>query len=781
MINRKGSDSISLAMRRVCALAACALSTAVHAQGTADGRVAPQLEEVVVTADRRNAVDIQKAPIAISVVNPEELARLGGQGFSDYLEALPSVFLEESSPGQNQFIIRGMSISPFNHTTLHDRSLVSVYLDDTPISLQGNTPDLEVFDLERIEVVRGPQGTLFGAGAMAGNIRYITRRPQLGEWDMSTEGTVSETYKAGINYSIRGMLNAPIGDTLALRLTGFTGENDGYIYNVGIDKDNANDEENTQARAVLRYAPSDSLTIDASHTYARLRSGGGPEVRRFVVNPLPAFKTNDTNIPEQYNDDFNLSNLTVSYAFEPVELISSTSYIDRNFDRLTSGQYLIGRRGLGLAHIPWDDVISTNDIQNTLRTFSQELRIQSRGDQRLSWITGLYYEDSERSQLQDIPTPGYDANAFEGFLAGFGITSTDLGTPRDDTPFYGDTKLGEKQWAVFGEMTYEIVSNLDVTLGARYFEYEQDFNLYFAGILGIDFDTFAPLIVDETIEENDVNPRLRVSYQVTDDLMFFAEAAQGFRLGGVNQPLPLSCGEPGPLGFGSDTVWTYQIGERSSWLEDRLIVNLTAYLNDWEDVQAQRVLPECSYLYTANGGNVRGTGVELESKVQLTDRLILGINASYNKTEADGDIRFPDEVTGGPDVIIALDGQRAPGTPEYSGSATLNYTMPLFVAGTLELSAAYQLRGGYFETFDTREFIPGSLEPDFSPVNRRLDLAVNFLSGGAWEAGVFVRNATDEVEIFSQGFSRRQAPNPDFETRSIGRGRTIGLRFRYNF
>jgi iron complex outermembrane recepter protein len=782
MIDRKSQTSIASFVRAGSAAALCALGVpSVYAQATRDAGSPAVLEEVVVTADRQNAVEIQKAPIAISVVDTDELSRQGGQGYADYLEATPSVFLQESGAGQNQFVIRGMSISNFNHTTLHDRSLVSVYLDDTPISLQGNTPDLKIFDLERVEVIRGPQGTLYGASAMAGNIRFISRKPQFDGLHATAETTVSGSDEGGTDYSVRGMFNAPLSETFALRINAYQGENSGYIDNVGLGKKDANGDRSTQARAVLRYQPSEDLTIDVSHTFARLRTDGAPDVRRFVDDPSPRFDTNNTNLAESYDDDFNLSNITASYSFGSAQLVSSSSYVDRDFSRITSGQYLVGRRGLGMDHIPWDDLVSRNDIQNTFTSFAQELRLQSSGEGRLKWITGLYYERTHRTQLQDVPTPGYDQNAFRGLLVGLGVTSTDLGTPRADTPFYGDTDIEERQWAVFGEATYTLLPKLDVTAGARYFDHRQDFDLYFAGILGIDFDTFAPLIAREKLEEHDINPRFRVSYQATDDVLFFAEAAQGFRLGGTNQPLPLSCGESGPLTFESDRVWTYQLGEKSSWLDDRLIVNLTAYLNDWQDVQTNRTLDQCSYLYTTNGGKVRGRGLELESKARLTDQLLLTLNASYNETEANGDLRFASQFAGQPDVIIALDGQRAPGTPEYSGSTALDYSVPVFSAGTLVLHAAYQLREGYYDGWDTRAFEPGALEPNYLPIDRRLDLAVNYLSGGAWETGVFVRNATDEEEIFSEGHSRRRAPNPDYDTRSLGRGRLYGVRFRYDF
>lgn len=779
MTNQKSLISVSRFMQGGCAMAACMLAPGLHAQDTRPAS-STTLEEIIVTADRQNTLNIQEAPIAISVVNTEALTREGAQGFNDYLEAQPSVFLQESGPGQNKFVIRGMSISPFNHTILHDRALVSVYLDDTPISLQGNTPDLKIYDLERVEIIRGPQGTLYGAGAMAGNIRLITIKPQTDEFDAWAETTVGGSAQGGTDFSVRGMANIPVADTVALRLNAYRGENSGYIDNIGIGKEDANSDETTQARAALRWTPTDSLTLDVNHTFARLRAHGESVIRREVTIPPQPFDSNNTNIPEAYNDDFNLSNITASFQFDSVELISSTSYTDRDFDRITSGQYLIGRRGLGLGHVPYGSIDSRNDIQNTYQGFTQEIRLQSRGEQRFRWITGLYYERQDRTQLQDIPTPGYDAQAFVVGLGGLvGLaSSTDLGTPGPDTPFYGDTDIEDRQWAVFGEATYELLPGLDVTLGARYFDYQQDFDLYFAGILGISFDNLLPLEAVDTLEESDVNPRLAVSYQATDDLLIFAEAARGFRYGGTNQPIPESCGEPGPLSFESDSVWTYQLGEKSTLLDGRLTLNLTAFLTDWEDVQVDRILAECSYLYTANSqsGEVRSQGLELESRARLTDSLLFSLNASYVDIEANGDITFASQTAGAPPFVVGLDGQRAPGTPRYSGSVALDYSVPAFMAGSLDLHAAYQYREGYFSGWD-----PVNPATTRTPLHRRIDFAANYLSGGAWEAGVYVRNVTDEEEFFSVGSSRRANNQPFLETKTVGRGRTYGVRLRYNF
>lgn len=763
-----------------CAMTACVLTASgVWAQETPPASAsAPEkvtvLEQVTVTADRQNVLDVQKAPIAISVVDTEALSRQGAQGYSDYLETLPSVVLRENGRGQNQFVIRGMSTGGFNHTDLQDRSLVSVYLDDTPISLQGNTPDLKIYDLERVEVIRGPQGTLYGASAMAGNIRFITVKPDTSGFYGSAETTLTTTKEGGTGYSVRGMANMSLGERTALRVNAYKGENPGYIDNIGLNKRDANSDATMQVRAALRLMPNEALTVDLSHTMARLRTDGEPTMWREFGSPVP-FESNNTNVPEAYKDDFNLSNLTVSYDFEPLSLISSTSYVDRDFSRYSSGQYLIGKRNLGLDTVPYDSIVSRNNIDNTLQDFSQEIRLQSGGENRLRWVVGAFYERTKRTQLQDVPTDGWDQNAYEGAYYANGLVSTspEIGAPHADTAFYGIQNIRDRQVAVFGEATLRLRPGLDLTLGARYFDWNQDYDLYFGGLLGAEFGSeglpVGPLRRDGVAgKESGVNPRAALSYQANDNLLLFAEAGKGFRFGGVNQPIPATCGLQAPEIFGSDSAWTYQVGAKSTLFKDRLNLNLTGFLTRWSDVQTRQVIEQCSFFFLVNDGSIRNRGLELESWARLTDRLQLGLNASYTDATADGPI--PN--------LGAKDGARAPGVPRFQGSATFDYTLPVSADdqfGQFNFRATYQYRGGFINDWIITPLTTTSLS------NARLDLAVNYSSARPWQVGVFVQNLLDEQELYSVSGERRRRGQPGFQQQNIGPGRTTGVRFQYQF
>jgi outer membrane receptor protein involved in Fe transport len=386
----------------------------------------------------------------------------------------------------------------------------------------------------------------------------------------------------------------------------------------------------------------------------------------------------------------------------------------------------------------------------------------------------VFFEHATRTQVQDVPTVGYDANAFGGFYFAQGFTSTSpaVGAPHADDPFYGDQDIREHQLAVFGEVTYEVLPGLKLTAGARHFNWHQDFDLYFAGLLGAAYNAqglpAAPLVKSGVSgSESGTNPRAAISYQVTDKVLLFTEAAKGFRFGGVNQPIPQTCGVQSPDTFGSDSAWTYQIGEKSSLFNNRTTLNLTAFLTNWSDVQTSKIIRECSYFFMVNDGHIRSKGVELESRSRLSDRLLFTINASYTDAKANGPI---------PNLGV-LDGARAPLVPRYEGSAALDYTVPVFGRGRVDLHADWQFRDGFYESW--------VVDPTtaFDPSFTRLDLAASYLSDGPWEAGIYVRNVADRPEIYGVGTRQRRSPPlyPNFQTEQIGPGRIVGVRFRYHF
>jgi len=320
----------SASMLAVAVLAAAELtagtlwSSSARADAAADGD-SLALQEIVVSANRRGDESVQKIPMAISVISPAALDAKGLSGISDFVGELPSVNMQSVSPGENVIDMRGLVTNEVDPTNVQERSLVALYLDDSSIGLEGFNPDLHVYDLERVEVIRGPQGTLYGAGSMAGTIRLITKKPDptafLGDADLS----VSETQHGGTNTSIRGMVNLPlIDDKLAARLVLYRSDDSGYIDNVELGRRDANPAYATQGRLAVRWLPSDTFTLDVSALFARLNAQG-----RNTVYPQLGAYTYQSLTPEQLSDDFKLYNITADWDVSFAHLISSSSYTQR--------------------------------------------------------------------------------------------------------------------------------------------------------------------------------------------------------------------------------------------------------------------------------------------------------------------------------------------------------------------------------------------------------------------------------------------------------------------
>lgn len=744
---------------------ALSLAAPAYAQEDApDSAEARKLPVVIVTSDRQEGQSIQSIPMAISAIDTEALTRTGQSGLEDYTRGLPSVSLQQSGPGRNKIDIRGITTGSFDFTDAQDRLLVSVYLDDVPISLAASNPELKVLDLERIEVIRGPQGTLYGAGSMSGTIRLLTQKPDATEFFGDVQTSVSTTNEGGENYSLRGMVNLPIvEDVLALRLTGYTGEDSGYVDNLATGEEDANSVTNTQFRGALRFTPPNSkLTLDASALYLDLDANALPS----GYMGLGDYK-NSIIGEEGYEDEMGVYNLTAQYDLGFADLTASASYVDReNYTAIGGNQYL-------LAQFFFGELIEANIfLRNDITEWDYEARLVSKGDGPLQWSTGIFYQDQSRDVWQNDPSDNFDDRyaALLGLPPG-SINSVDLGAFTPDTDFSGLQELTEQQIAIFGEATYSVTDKLDITAGLRYFDWQQDFSLYFGGLFGVDGEG-VPLTTTDSASTDGINPRVVVSYDISDDVMLFAEAAKGFRYGGVNQPLPLSlCGAElaeiglteGPATFGADSLWSYSVGEKGLFFDGALKLNATAFMIDWEDVQTKKLLPSCAYYYIQNDGEVRSMGVEIEAQAQVTENLSLGFNGSFTEAEANGDI--PN--------LSAEDGDPVPYFPGYLYSFNALYERRMG-PGDIILEGTWSFRDSVDTQFNTE--LASSRE---IPSSDYLSIAINYQLED-WEFGIFGNNLTEGTDILLRGPTSYPAFQPG-DTVSWARPRTIGARVRKSF
>jgi iron complex outermembrane recepter protein len=721
-----------------------------------------ELQEVLVTATRRGAESVQRVPIAMSVVSPADLDNKGLAAFMDFANTLPSVNVISASAGENDIEMRGLVTEGANDTNAQDRALVAVYLDDAPISLQAYNPDIKVYDLERVEVLRGPQGTLFGAGSMAGAIRFITVKPDTKDYSGNGDASVSATHNGGTNYNVRGMLNVPVIDgTLGVRLTVYRGYDSGYINNVQLDQTGVNSDYSTQWRLAVRWQPAEQFVLDASSTQLELHGG-----RNLVYAGLGQYNYS-TLTTEQFWESFKLSNITGDFDAGFAHLISSTSYLGRQIAARSDDSYFIEANLTPGTLLPSYGT-NTNDIHQ----LTEELRLVSKQDGPLRWTLGGFYNRASRFYPEDNPTlsPEFDEIIGENFFGNPNFNSqTAYGTPEPDDAFFGTINIKERELALFGDATYSITPKLNATLGARYFNFSDDFSLFFTGIGGA-LAPGEPLTESADQKSTGVNPRAAFSYQLADPVMLYAEAARGFRYGGVNEPVPpVYCSgqlaaiglTAAPVTFGPDHVWSYTLGEKGTYLDNRLLFNADFFYVNWGDAQTTHNLT-CGYYFDQNAGKVVSKGIEWESNLRVTHGLTVGVSGSFTDATAAQTI----------ENVGAVEGDRVPYFPRTIVSITGAYSYQLPV-GSIKLAVDDTYRGSSYTAFDPTQ--PDTLKiPSMTMFNASLTYNLRH-----WSISAYGTNLTNN------GLIESKSPNifaPALgDVLTIGRPRTIGVHITGRF
>jgi outer membrane receptor protein involved in Fe transport len=746
--------------------ALAAMSVGAISAAQAQRTESNQIERVEVTATRSaGAVDVQQVPAAITVLKPDSLTRYGQGNLADIANLVPAMSLQEQGPGVNNITMRGLIVRGIVPSEVQDASLVAVYIDDMPVTLKSSNPDLKVLDLERVEVLQGPQGTLFGAGAMAGAVRQITQKPDLSDLFGTVEAVGSSTSGfGGGNHNLRGMVNLPLkADVLGLRLTGYTGRDSGYIRNQ-VTGGTTNAASTNQARAALRLRASPDLVVDASITASNIKAGINDAYAGLA--PFTTFAL----LPQTSNDKLQLYNLGVNYDLGGAQLVSSTSYLHRDTLYVTSAQYpatafIFGGQNplMKAAYV----------IGNAVQDFAQEFRVNSKGDGPLKWTAGAFFERGRRDTRQDEPTEGFDKRYAETRnFPGYNSQTNELAFNPDDF-FSGQQNTDSRQAALFAEGTYTVLEKLDLTAGVRLFRGTQDFDLRFGGLFGnLANATPAspvgmPTISNSSATSRGANPRFAAAYRIDPGQMVYASVGKGFRYGGNNQPVPFNfCGINAPSTFAPDSLWNYEVGSKNTLFDRRVTLNANVYRIDWKDVQVFNRLP-CTYYFTQNAGKIRSEGLELETAVKLTRRASIGLSGAYNHAYAARTV-----VTG----IAAQNipqGSRAPYAPRIAATATASYSIPLQGADEIALFAGYAHRGSAYTNFAPAQ--GGYAEiPSSNTVN-----ATAVYKTGAYEFGLFGTNLTNGAKV-SDVTPNTIAIQPG-DLQYMVRPRTVGLRVKARF
>ncbi|MBI1364575.1 MAG: TonB-dependent receptor [Alphaproteobacteria bacterium] len=777
---------------------AAAMAAAVGATGAAAQDQATNQDAIVVTATKREQT-LQDVPFSVNAQTQADIQRTGSQNLEDLSRNVAGLAIQNLGPGQSQVGIRGVSAGQIVRDQPGVKEQVGIYLDESVISLSLFTPDLDLFDLARVETLRGPQGTLFGSGSVGGTIRFITNQPKLGAFEGALEGNVNVIDGGGVGGHAKGMLNIPMGDKMALRVVAYDTEYGGFLdaqYEDGRIKKNINSGERSGVRAALRWEPADMVTITPRFVYQRVDVHGfnRHELYNLFANPFTTtrppvdFSNFDQHLllREEFKDNFYLGDLTIELKLGGVNFTSVTSYTDRQILVSRDASALTGSVSVDLGY-PDVAVSIPSNLRDTtdLTQLTQEARFSSNYESPLQWVVGLFYADAQRDYAQRLPTPGYDY--FTDLVLGAGTAAATANGYGPDSPYNSDLPYHNEQFAVFGEGTYDLTDKFHVTAGARYYDFHETRRFVSGGLFSNGDNR------TDSTSSNGFSPRFILSYDATDAITFNAQASKGFRLGGVNDPLNLTlCSPQDAAIFGSfqdyndETLWNYEGGMKVR--KGAFSLNAAGFYTDISNLQVTLDAGSCSSRISFNVPKAHTAGFEWELQSQPITGLEFSFSGTILNAEFDSTV-----VDGMGNVVAGLEkGNRLASVPKLQLAASAQYNFPIGT-GNGFIAASVQHIGDRFtqpsdQVNSMRSFVSGlpflgAPGTDATVVN--LDLPaytiVNLNAGytkGAWDFLVYVNNVGNEEALLS--FDRERGGRARLAYH-VNQPRTFGVTARVHF
>lgn len=777
-----------------------------HAQSsTADNSDTQILDEIIVTATKR-ASTIQDVPFSINALTSKDIERLNANSIEDLSRNVAGLTIQNLGPGQSQVSIRGTSAGQIVRDQPGVKEQVGIYIDESVISLSLFTPDLDFYDLNRVETLRGPQGTLFGSGSIGGTIRYITNQPKLDKFEGSAEGNVNVTGGGGVGGHIKGAINVPIvTDKVAVRAVGYYTRYGGYIDALredGSTDSNVNSGERYGGRIAITLKPTESLTITPRVIYQKQTYDGfnREDVYNLYANPFtttrPPVQLGEREqfllLDEGFSDRTVIADAVVNLALDNFEVVSVSSYTNRDILVSRDASALTGSVSVDLG-FPDAGVLLPSNLRDAtkLYQYTQELRLASTGSGPFQWVFGAFYSTVDRNYGQTLPTPGYDA--FTDSTLGAGVAaSTYTGTSfGPDSPFNSALTYDIRQIAGFGEASYQFTDKLKVTAGGRYYDFREERTITFAGL-------FADSVRDrlDTTKSSGFTPRFLVSYDLTDRVTVNAQAARGFRLGGVNDPLnvPLCTGSDlqtfgGFQTYRDEKQWNYEVGLKSSG--HGFTFNTAAYYSDIRDLQVTVDAGTCSSRISFNVPRAHAVGVEFELTTSPLEGLDFSVSGNLQQAEFDSTIRggLANDIIGG-----VANGNRLASVPKFQISASVNYSFEVAPDTEAYVNASVQHVGTRFtqpgDQIDTPRTFVHNLPFGGAPANSAttVDLELDSYQLVNLSAGIdfpnnvgvtfYINNLTDENAQL--GFDRERGGRARLAF-NTNQPRTFGLTGRIKF
>jgi len=743
------------------------VADAGSSRGAADE--GPVAGEIVVTASKR-AERLLDVPIAITAISGDALARPGSIDFSSFAAKAPGLAFTRRGPSQNRLSIRGLtSFAGIDN----EFPMVGLYIDEVPIS-DNAAPDFGLYDLERVEVLRGPQGTLYGEGSMGGTVRYVTRQPVFDRVEGSLNGEVSGTKDGGSNWRGNGVINLPIAtDRAALRVSGWYERDGGFVDNLALGEKNADRYRRYGLRGALRLAPADGLTVTLSGAYQRFTSGIEPVVfRKEIPGLTPPLLTRfgDTvgyrQVRERTRDKVWYGNLTIGYDLGTAALTLATSYYQRRLDGLNDE--VNTSRGVEAGFAPIAEAFGvspfylTNGTQVRFDTrrqvFAQEVRLVSTDKGPLKWTVGGYFSWRKFSNFADARAP--DVTALTQFI---------------NPDYQGELQQADattrfRQFAVFGEVTYSVLPRLDLIAGGRWFTQstrgDQRITVPSFDFAGGTFGTIQDIVLPSlTTTEKRGLFKAGFAWRPTDRTNVYGTVSQGYRPGGVNPRFnPLVSDAVSPRAFQSDRAISYELGAKAELFDRALSANAAVYRTVLSN--AQFLDPrDPSFNVVRNAARAWVDGIELELTAKLGRELTLGASGSLIDARFKGNAL---EIA--PGQFLIANNQRLPITRRGTFAFTLDWRHPMSDTLTLAAGAEAVRTSSALANTTRPDTDTGGLFEVLDPYTL-IDLRAG-VETARWSVTAFVKNLTDRTaELGGQGAFGISRNKP----------RTIGVRAGLTF
>lgn len=721
-------------------------------------RAGDTLEEVIVTATRRE-VNLQAVPQSVTALSTEFIQKQALTNLSDLVGALPSMNVYSSWPGQSSIIIRGIATSA---SEFRIDSQVSIYLDEQPMTSITQQADVRLVDIERVELLPGPQGTLFGSSAQAGTLHYVTNKPDPSGFSSAVDLEVGTTEGGTESYDASGWVNIPINDNFAIRAVGFYSDEGGYVdlvegptlmgdaTNADIARDDQNSYKQSGGRIAGLWTINPQWNVLATVIYQRSDTDG-----EFDTDPaLGDYKI--TRFFDQWRDDewYTLSG-TVKGDLGFAELAVTATYFDRKvdyeFDDTNYSQWRTFRFGSAALYDTGTLHAVTFNYQKQSR-WAYEARLTSLGESKLQWMAGAFYEDVyDWWDYGDRLTAG-DFSQTRAWQEANRIACEDINDPTiakcplDPTQIYYFNNYSNKvkQLAFFGELTYSLTDKWSVTGGARWFQFDREmfdkYNIPFG--LPAQSDPDANGLLSQA-KASDTSLKFSTKYQFTPEVMVYGLYSEGFRLGGQNSQRAANSGQV-PLNYGPDTLTNYEAGIKSQWFDNRLRLNLSAFLMVWDDIQIHFDSTDAFWIEgNINGGKAEQKGVEFNGEWAATESLSFAWSAFLASPQFTEDTIVPNSDP--PEVYIPKD-STLPYSPKEKYWASVDYTFPKFLplAGDAWTRFSYNWQAKYWDGLTA--IADNDLE-FLLPEMKSGTFQLGFTSDNGWEASFIVRNLFDDRGI----------------------------------